>query len=451
MDLQQRVLPQIHTAFPFQTGNPVTNCDAKIRKKSNLNKFLLTKRNCFKFATMKERVLIVTKFYYRRGGDCIYALNLEQMLRQQGHEVAVFAMDYPENNGSEWSAYWPSEISFSGGAGQKLAALKRTLGTGDVKTCFDRILKDFKPDIVHLNNIHSYISPVVGRMARQAVAKVVWTLHDYKLLCPAYSCLREGQPCELCFHSKWPVVRTKCMKGSMAASVIAFIEARHWNRRKLESVTDAFVCPSGFMAEKMASGGFNKNRLKTLCNFIAPEMAERYRKIDNTTPQERDYYCYVGRLSEEKGIATLLKAASELPYKFKVAGDGPLGDELRRKFGACSNIEFLGMLSSEDVKTLLYGARFSVMPSECYENNPLGVIESFCAGTPVVGASIGGIPELINQSRGMTFRSGDAADLAKAINKAWATDYDRAEIQRGALIEFSPEKYYQRLISEIYR
>ncbi len=147
------------------------------------------------------------------------------------------------------------------------------------------------------------------------------------------------------------------------------------------------------MAEKMASGGFNKNRLKTLCNFIAPEMAERYRKIDNTTPQERDYYCYVGRLSEEKGIATLLKAASELPYKFKVAGDGPLGDELRRKFGACSNIEFLGMLSSEDVKTLLYGARFSVMPSECYENNPLGVIESFCAGTPVVGASIGGIDQ----------------------------------------------------------
>lgn len=398
---------------------------------------------------MKHKILIVTKFYYRRGGDCIYALNLERLLREQGHEVAVFAMQYPENLPSEWSAYWPSEISFSGGATQKLAALRRTLGMGNVRECFSALLADFKPDVVHLNNIHSYLSPVVARMARRAGAKVVWTLHDYKLLCPSYSCLRDDKPCELCFNGKLPVLKTRCMKGSLAASAIAFIEAKYWNRAKLQRATDRFICPSRFMAAKMAQGGFDGGSLHTLCNFIAPEMAERYRGM-KPSGHDSDYYCYVGRLSKEKGVATLLKVAAGLPYKLKIAGDGPMSEELRRQYADCANIEFLGHLGSEVLSSLLAEARFSIIPSECYENNPLGVIESFCAGTPVVGAAIGGIPELIDPTKGLTFASGDTADLARAVREVWSMDFDREALQRRALEEFSPEGYYGRLISEIY-
>lgn len=397
---------------------------------------------------MKKKVLIVTKFYYRRGGDCIYVLNLESLLRQEGHEVAVFAMDYPENIPSEWSRYWPSEVSFSGGVGAKIAAVKRTLGRGDVRKRFAELLRDFRPDVVYLNNIHSYISPVVAQMARKAGAKVVWTLHDYKLLCPAYSCTRDGKPCELCFDKKFNVVRTRCMKGSLAASGIAWLEAKKWNRRKLERLTDLFVCPSVFMASKMKQGGFDESKLLTLCNFIAPEMIEHYRGIDPSKAQG-DYYCYVGRLSSEKGVATLLEAASRLPYKLKVAGGGPLEAELRERYADYGQIEFLGHISSDEVKSLLANARFSVMPSECYENNPLGVIESFCAGTPVVGAAIGGIPELITPQRGLTFRSGDVADLQRAISQAWDADFDRPSIQSEALADFSPRAYYQRLAAEV--
>ena len=396
-----------------------------------------------------KKILIVTKFYYRRGGDCIYALNLENLLRSQGHEVAVFAMTYPENIESSWSGYWPSQVSFGGGVKAKLNAVGRTLGHGDVRKQFARMLKDFRPDVVHLNNIHSYLSPVVASMAHRAGAKVVWTLHDYKLLCPAYSCTRDGVPCELCFDGKFNVVRNRCMKGSLAASVVGWLEARKWNRRRLESSADAFICPSGFMAGKMRKGGFAEDKLLKMCNFMAPEMIERYAEID-PSKASADYYCYVGRLSQEKGVATLLEAASRLPYKLKVAGDGPLGEQLRSQYSDAVNIEFLGQVDPQQVGQLLADARFSVMPSECYENNPLGVIESFCAGTPVVGAEIGGIPELITPERGITFKSGDAQSLMQAIESAWSHSFDRKAIQRGALDEFSPKSYYDRLIETVY-
>lgn len=400
---------------------------------------------------MKQKVLIVTKFYYRRGGDCIYALNLERMLREHGHETAIFAMDYGENETSEWSGYWPSEVNFGGGAGAKVKAVKRTLGMGDVKAQFARLLDDFKPDVVHLNNIHSYLSPVVGAMAHQRGIRVVWTLHDYKLLCPAYSCLRDGKPCELCFHGKLPVLKTRCMKGSAAASAIALMEAWRWNRKRLQRDTDRFICPSGFMRTKMEQGYFNPEKLTVLCNFIAPEMLAAYRDIDpaKASDGDRDYYCYIGRLSAEKGVRTLLEAASTLPYRLVVTGDGPLSDELRERYSKYPNIEFTGRLDSDGVRTLLSHAKVSVLPSEWYENNPLGIIESFCAGTPVAGAAIGGIPELVTDGRGVTFESGNTESLKAAITLAWEKPWDNAAIQRQALDEFSPERYYGRL-SEIY-
>lgn len=397
---------------------------------------------------MKQRVIIVTKFYYRRGGDCIYALNLERLLRQQGHEVAVFAMRYPENESSEWSSYWPAEVDFSGGGKAKLAALKRTLGYGDVGEAFRKLVDDFRPDVVHLNNIHSYLSPVVASIAHSRGVKVVWTLHDYKLICPAYSCIRSGKVCELCFDNKHNVLSTRCMKGSLAASAVAYMEALRWRRNVLQRNTDVFVCPSAFMASKMRQGHFNTDKLATLCNFIAPEMIDAYKSVD-ASMAPADYYCYIGRLSEEKGVRTMLEAASQLPYKLKVAGDGPLASELREKYASVDNIEFMGRIDADEVKNVLSRARFSVMPSECYENNPLGVIESLCAGTPVVGAAIGGIPELIDVECGTTFESGDVQSLMDAVAEMWDKKFDCQAIQQRSLEAFSPEAYYTRLM-EIY-
>ena len=185
------------------------------------------------------KILIVNKFYYPRGGDCICAITLERLLRENGHETAVFAMDYPENIDSGFNRYFAPEVSFSGGIGNKLKAASRIFGGAGVKEAFAKLLTDFRPDIVHFNNIHSYLSPVIVEMAKKAGAKTVWTLHDYKLVCPAYSCLSNGKICEDCIGgNKRNVLSKRCMKGSRAASFLAWQEAGKWNVSRLEKATD---------------------------------------------------------------------------------------------------------------------------------------------------------------------------------------------------------------------
>lgn len=395
------------------------------------------------------RVLLVNKFYYRRGGDCVYLLNLEQMLHHAGIETAVYSMHYADNLPSPWQGRFAPEVSFGGGVGTKLRALRRTMGHGDIRSSFVRMLSDFRPDVVHLGNIHSYLSPQLARMAHDFGARVVWTLHDYKLLCPSYACLNNGKHCEQCFgRDKLPVVKNRCMKGSLSASVIAWLEAMKWNRGKIGQWVDAFICPSQFMAGKMAQGGFDPAKLHVINNFISPEMLQR---LDAITPTPRqDYYCYVGRLSEEKGVETLLRAASALTYTLRIAGTGPLEHRLRHEYAHCPNIHFLGRQDAESVINLLSRARLSVVPSEWYENNPFSAIESLCAGTPVAGARIGGIPELINTTNGLTFESGDTQALTQAVAEAMTHTWQNHEIASQAKERFSPNNYFLHL-NKIYQ
>ena len=399
---------------------------------------------------MTKRVLLVNKFYYPRGGDCIVALNTEALLRENGVETQVFAMEYSENLPAHYQDRFASRVAFDGGFGDKWRALQRTLGKGDVRDNFLAVLDDFKPDVVHLHNVHSYLSPVVGELAHERGIRVVWTLHDYKLLCPRYDCLLDGKPCELCFTgAKRNVLTHKCMKGSLPASVVAWLEALKWNRRTLEKNTDVFVCPSEFMASRMRAGGFDPSKLKVLNNFLDPVKFKQYQEMDVTGARE-DYYCYVGRLSSEKGVKDLLEVASRLPFRLKVAGGGPLEQPLREKYAGCPSIEFLGNQDASGVARLLSGARLSVMPSQCYDNNPLSVVESLCAGTPVAGSRIGGIPELINSENGIVFQPFDQETLATAITMSMAREWNHAEISRHALNRFGAETHKRVLMNDIY-
>lgn len=400
---------------------------------------------------MAKRVLLVNKFYYPRGGDCIVSINTEALLRNNGVEAEVFAMDFPQNLTARYGNLFPAEVSFAGGVGNQLRALQRTLGRGDVKTRFEAVLDELQPDVVHLHNIHSYLSPIVGQLAHQRGIRVVWTLHDYKLLCPRYDCLLDGKPCEKCHQgSKFNVISHKCMKGSLPASIVAWLEALKWSRSTLEKFTDVFLCPSQFIADKMRAGGFDPSKIKVLNNFLDPVKLQRYQDMGNGTEPRQDYYCYVGRLSQEKGVESLLEAASSLPHRLKIAGGGPLETELRDKYGNNPNIDFLGTLDADQVAQLLAGARFSVMPSQCYDNNPLSVVESLCAGTPVAGAQIGGIPELIDSMSGITFAPFDTPALSGAIQAAMSHQWDHNAIAKQALQRFSPTTHLNVLLKEIY-
>ena len=393
---------------------------------------------------MGKKILLVSKFYYTRGGAEVVAINMANDLEKRGYEIGVFTMDYPQNL-SPKNFYTASQVDFSGGLSDKIKFAMRTMGYQGIKSSFKKALHDFKPDIVHLHNVHSYLSPAVVKLAKQFGCKVVWTLHDYKLACPAYSCLNRGQICEKCFTSKINVVKERCFKESLPASVLAYFEAKKWNVKKLQQDVDYFICPSSFIKRQMLKAGLKDEKLKVVCNFVDPVKLDQLKntKVSNT---REEFYVYVGRLSDEKGVATLLKAAKQLPHKLKLLGGGPLYDDLVFNYGNSEQIEFLGHQNAENVAAILSKAKFLVLPSECYENNPLSVIEALCAGIPIVGANIGGIPELIDENSGVVFESGNVEDLQRAISTMMqANKYNYAQIANMSQDRFSFDTHFKQL------
>lgn len=390
------------------------------------------------------KILLANKFYYPRGGGDIYMIELEKLLKENGHEIAIFSMNHPLNLETEYSKYFPKEIDVENKKSLSLIRfLIRPFGSFEVRRNFTRLLKKFKPDVIHLNNIHTQLSPIIAQIAHKRGIPVVWTLHDHKLLCPRYDCTRDGKPCELCFYSKINSVRYKCMKNSLMASLVAYFEALVWNQKHLSRITDTFICPSSFLMKNMIKGGFNPDQLVTLSNFLLDQ------KLTPINVEKQDYYCYIGRLSPEKGIETLLKAAVDMPhFKLKVVGTGPLENELKAKYSR-DNIEFMGFRNWDVVKHVLASSQCMVIPSECYENNPLSVIEALCLGTPVVGARIGGIPELIQKGiNGFIFEAGNVEDLKKQIANAFriAHTCNTIAISNEARAKYNSKNYYTQLV-----
>ena len=390
------------------------------------------------------RILLVNKFYYRRGGDCVHAMELENLLKAHGHEVAFYSMHFPLNEKCEWDSYFRSEVSVSP---KKVIPFLRMFESpyGDKNTIqtFSMILDDFKPDVVHLHNIHTSISPIVAEIAHKRGIIVIWTLHDYKLICPSYGLFYKGQTCEDCIgNSKKYALKKKCLKNNLIASWIGYKEAKCWNRQRLENATDFFICPSLFMKQKMLDDGFSEKKLIHLCNFT--ELPEIHNEIE-----KKKQYCFIGRLTKIKGIETLLEAANLLPYDLYVLGTGDLEENLREKYKNSEQIHFLGHQTKDKCLMTLQESLFSVASSECYDNNPLSVIESLCVGTPVLGARIGGIPELVQEGiTGKLFTPGNVEELKETIKILMETPLTiNTELEQA---KFNSENYYNQLY-EIYR
>ncbi len=172
------------------------------------------------------RILLSNKFYYYKGGDSIHAMELEKLLKSQGHDVAFFAMQHHLNQTSDFSSYFPSEVDYSlRNLRNVKKQLLRPIYSREIKRKFLNLMYDFKPDILHVHNIHSQLSPLIVNEAYKRDIPAIWTLHDYKLLCPRYDCQRNEEPCELCFTNKMNVVRYRCIKDSLTASMLAFTVA----------------------------------------------------------------------------------------------------------------------------------------------------------------------------------------------------------------------------------
>jgi len=398
------------------------------------------------------KILMVNKFLYPNGGTETYVFKLSEYLQQQGHEVQYFGMEHSGRCVGNRVGAYTSNMDFHGGSPlAKFAYPLKTIYSVEARKKIRQVLNDFQPDVCHLNNFNYQLTPsiileiVKWREQTGHPCKIVFTAHDYNLVCPNHMMYNPTSHtnCEKCLGGHfWNCTKGKCIHGSTAKSIVGTIEAFFWNKKGTYRYIDTMICCSSFMKKKMDTNPLFKQKTIVLRNFI--DCAEW-----KDTPK-KNYVLYFGRFSKEKGIDTLLQVCRELSdIPFIFAGSGPL----EKSVNSISNIKNVGFQKGNALEALIREARFSVYPSEWYENCPFSVIESQMYGTPVLGANIGGIPELIqNGKTGELFESGNHAELKAKLQKLWSNDelIDKY-IENCRSINFDTiEEYYRKLL-EIYK
>ena len=389
------------------------------------------------------KVLMINKFLHPNGGSETYIFKLGEYLEAMDYEVQYFGMEHEKRVvGNRVNAY-TSNMDFHGGS--KLAKLFypiKTIYSAEARKKLRLVLDDFQPDACHLNNFNYQLTPSIILEIRKwekqtgHKCRMLYTAHDYQLVCPNHMCNNPNthENCEKCLGGQFlSCTKGRCIHGSLAKSAVGTMEATFWKWVGVYKQIDTVICCSNFMKTKLDTNPVLAEKTIVMHNFVDP--------VEQKNVQKKDYVLYFGRFSQEKGIATLVQAAKELPeIPFVFAGSGPLEHLLKD----VPNIRNVGFQSGEALETLIREARFSVYPSEWYENCPFSVMESQMYGTPVLGANIGGIPELIRVGEtGELFESGNVLELAGRLKKLYLDDTAlNAYVEHCKIVGFSAIDQY---------
>jgi len=403
--------------------------------------------------SQKLKVLSVNKFHHVTGGADRYYLEWSRLLERRGHTVIPFSMRDERNLETPYARYFVDKVDFFDSRTRDLPAMAlRVLYSTQARKRIEALIEDTQPDIAHLHNVAHQLSPSILHSLKKYGIPVIQTVHDYKFGCPTYMFYTEGQVCERCKgHRYYNVVLHKCNHGSLAASALNCAEMYLHDLMGIYDNVDLYISPSNFLREKMIDYGVSAARVVWIPNFIA---------LDEYTPEytHGDYFLFFGRLLGLKGIRTLLSAMQSInDAQSYVVGEGELRPELEsyvseHKMG---NVSFLGYKSGEELKSIIAKSMFSVIPSEWYENLPYAVLESFALGTPVLGANLGGIPELIEPGvDGELFEPGNVDDLVQKIRHLVEHRESLPEMGRRARAKierhYSADEHYDRVMP-LYR
>jgi glycosyltransferase involved in cell wall biosynthesis len=374
------------------------------------------------------RVLNVNKFHYRRAGAETVYFDTARLLAAHGHEVVPFAMQHPQNEPTPWSRFFPSYIEFraKGGPAERLARAGRVLYSLEARDCMRRVLAEARPDLVHLHNYAHQLSPSILDAMREARVPVVQTLHDYKSTCPVYQHRTpDGEVCERCLGGRYyHCVVHRCNAGSLPMSLVNAAEMTWHRLRGSFDAVDVFICPSRFEYAKLLESGVARARLAEVPHYV---FAQDFQPCHDPG----GHALFAGRLSPEKGLATLLEALARVPgCRLVLAGDGPQRAVLEarvRELGIGGRTRFAGHLTGAAYDREWQGAAFLVLPSELWEVRPMVIHEAYARGKPVLSTRIGSIPEIVRDGEtgrlvaprdpgalaaGLAEMSGDAARLA---------------------------------------
>ena len=397
------------------------------------------------------KILFINKFLHPNGGSETYIFKLGDYLRSQGHEVQYFGMEHEGRIVGNRVESYTSDMDFHNGSKlQKLFYPIKTIYSSEARKRIRLVLDDFQPDVCHLNNFNFQLTPSVileivkWRKKTGKTCKLLYTAHDYQLVCPNHMCHNPNtcENCEKCLGGHFiNCFKGKCIHGSAAKSLVGTAEAFFWNKTGVYKHIDTIICCSNFMKTKLDTNPLFAKKTLALHNFVD--------SVEQRSVEKKDYVLYFGRYSKEKGIETLIQVAKELPHiPFIFAGTGPLEPLLKD----LPNVKNVGFQTGEALEILIRQARFTVYPSEWYENCPFSVMESQLYGTPVLGANIGGIPELIQPGKtGELFESGNSIDLKNKIIGLWS-DSSLLETMNYNFLSvgfLSIERYVHVLLSDI--
>ena len=400
---------------------------------------------------MTPTLLAINNYHYRRGGAEVLFFEENQILEGSGWEVVPFSMRHSENLPSKWSEYFVDEIEFGEAYSfvEKLTRVPKVIYSREAQAKLCKLLAKVKPSVAHAHNVYHHLSPSIFKVLKQHGIPTVLTLHDKKLVCPAYSMLTHDGICERCKSGAlFNVVIHRCLKDSLALSALALLEAAvHRRLNSYGKNVDRFVVPSRFFIDKFVEWGWERGRFTYVPNFVDTD-------IDLPKKGVGKAFIYIGRLVPEKGLGTLVRAAAQAEIPVWLAGAGPMKEELERlveQLGA--DVTFVGNLSKGELHAAIGQARAAVLPSETYENCPLALLDSYALARPVIGARLGGIPELIREGEtGLTFESGDVGSLARSLR--YMSDLpDRRVAEMGQagreLVEadFTADAYRDRLLA----
>jgi glycosyltransferase involved in cell wall biosynthesis len=385
------------------------------------------------------KIVIVHNAYQQPGGEDTVVSAEKALLLRKGNEVN----EYIRHN---------NEIK-SGGIGSNVALGLRTVWSSGSRNELCRLLKDSRPDIVHFHNTFPLISPAAYYACRDLGVPVVQTLHNYRLFCPAAAFFRDGHVCEDCLEKgRWQAVRHACYRQSRSATsaVVAMLDFHHWYGT-WTNLVDCYIALSEFSRAKFISAGLPAAKIVVKPNFVLPD--------PGVGAQSRDFAVYVGRLSEEKGLRTLIQAWGRLnaKYPLRVIGDGPLFNDLQSEISRSgfSNVRLDGHLPREEALKVVQGARILIVPSNCYENFGMAIVEAYACCTPVIASRLGAMQEIVEDGRtGLHFTPGDPDDLARKVEWAWSHPDEMREMGGRARAEYEAKYTAERnytMLMEAYR
>lgn len=394
------------------------------------------------------KILLVNKFHYLKGGSEKYYFDLAKLLKEHGHDVALFSMDGENNIKTDCKEYFVENSDMN--SKNVFKALDVIYSKKNEKA-MEKALDDFKPDIVHLNNFQRQLSASIIQPMKKRNIPIVFTAHDLQAICPAIVMLdKDKNICEKCLKGKYMnCIKGKCVKNSRLKSLLGAIEGRYYRNKKIFSKQiDKIITPSEFYKTKLVEDGISPEKIVALHNFI---------DIDdyNVKIEDEGYALYFGRIIKEKGVLNLIKAFKNIENnKLYIAGDGPDMEKVKKYIKDNKleeKIKLLGFLNSDQVKNYVRKARFIVVPSVWYENCPYSVLEALAMGKPIIGSNLGGIHELVkNNETGLIYKYDDINDLTDKMivlfedkNKAEEMGKNAKEIAKS---KFSKDAYYDKII-----